>query len=482
MTDSLCITVALIASALTVCFISLRRTGKCLQQARNEKEDILSEELRMFDFLHQLGEVTGRDARNRQLYKEIVEGFNKVLRADGGALYLLSEDEQSLIPQYMSPNCPALIGLPEDVKERSKIDARVLESHLRLAKVSVNEGVLGAAMLTGEPLLIENVKSHESFREATVNYDEEITALLSPLKYGGRNLGVVAIVRNLDNRIGAFTDNDFQVFRTVSEQSAFAMGNALIHSELVEKRKLEAEVRTASEVQNILLPSRDPDIPGFRVCGKNTPARMISGDYFDYIDLGNESTGIVIADVTGKGVPAGLLMVMCRSVMRLIAKAVKTPSAALALLNRQLFPDVREDMFVSLAYVILKHGEGGITLSRAGHDAPLMFHAKTGDVDTIKPPGLAIGIDEGEVFERVTKEISLTMERGDCLLLYTDGVCEAVNTQEEEYGKQRLIDIFHKMAPRGAEAVVESIQASVMAFAGEEPQMDDITLIVIEKC
>ncbi len=473
--------VVLVAVLLLVCLIALRKTGRRLEQTQKEKDDILSEELRMFDFLHHLGEVIGKDVSHRQLYKEIVEGFTKVLSADGGALYLLSEDEQSLTPQFISSDCPPLVGVPVEIKNRAKYDPRTLESHLRLAKVSVDEGVLGAVMSAGESLLLPNVKDHDAFRDAFVSYEEEIAALLAPLKYGGRDLGVVAIVRRRDRQSRPFTANDFEVFCSAAEQSAFAMGNALIHRELVEKRKLEDEVRTASEVQHVLLPSGEPNIPGYRVCGKNTPARMISGDYFDYIDLGNDQSGIVIADVTGKGVPAGLLMVMCRSVLRLVAKTAHTPSGVLALVNRHLFPDVREDMFVSLAYVVLQHGEGDLTLSRAGHDAPMMFRSKTGEVETIKPPGLAIGIDEGEVFERVTKDLSLHMESGDCLLLYTDGVCEAVNSQEDEFGKAKLVEVFQETAPSGAEAVVEAIQQAVVSFAGEEPQMDDITLIVIEK-
>jgi len=435
----------------------------------------------MFDFLHHLGEVIEKDVSHRQLYKEIVEGFTKVLSADGGVLYLLSEDQKSLIPQYISPECPPLIGVPVEIKDRAKRDRRALESHLRLAKAPVDEGVLGAVLTAGEAQLIGSVKDHESFRDAFVSYDEEVTALLAPLKYGGRDLGVVALVRKDGLSAEEFTSNDFEVFRSASEQSAFAMGNAMIHRELVEKRKLEDEVRTASEVQHVLLPSEEPRIPGYRVFGKNTPARMISGDYFDYIDLEDKSTGIVIADVTGKGVPAGLLMVMCRSVLRLTAKAAKAPSQALALVNRHLFPDVREDMFVSLAYVVLQHGTGNLCLSRAGHDAPLMYRAKTGEIETIKPPGLAIGIDEGEVFERVTKDLDLSMESGDCLLLYTDGVCEAVDVEEDEFGKERLNKVFLASAPKGAEAVIEAVQSSVVAFAGDEPQMDDITLIAIEK-
>lgn len=471
--------VAVAATLFVVCLLSLRRVGLLLQQTQKEKDDILKEEMRMFDFLHQLGEAIEKDITRNQLNKEIVEGFSNVLNADGGALYLLSDDRKNLQPKYISPDCPPLVGVPVEIRNRAQKDPRALDSYMRLAKVSVDEGVLGATLAAGESLHIPNVKNHDAFRDDFVRYDEDVSALLSPLRYGGRDLGVVAVVKR--NQGVGFSENDFEVFRSVSDQSAFAMGNAMIHQELTEKRKLDDEIRTARDVQNVLLPSSDPVIPGYRVCGSNTPARMISGDYFDYIKLQKGYSGVVIADVTGKGVPAGLLMAMCRSVLRLTSQNTLSPSEALVQVNRNLFPDVREDMFVSLAYVVLEHGSGDLCLSRAGHDAPMMFRSNLRKIESIKPPGLALGIDEGDVFERVTKDLPLQMESGDCLLLYTDGVCEAVDKDDNEFGSSRLEGEFLKSAPMGAEAVVESIRQAVSSFAGDLPQMDDITVIAIEK-
>ena len=471
--------VAVSAILFVACLLALRKVGILLHQTQKEKEEILGEEMRMFDFLHHLGESIEKDITSRQLNKEIVEGFSKVLGADGGCLYLLSEDRKNLVPKYISPDCPPLVGVPVEILHRAKRDPRAMESYVRLTKVGVGEGVLGATLATGECLHVPHVKDHESFRDDFVRYEEDVSALLSPLKHGGRDLGVVAVVKR--SLYGKFSRNDFEVFRSVSDQSAFAMGNAMIHQELSEKRKLDDEIRTAREVQNVLLPSKAPNVQGYRISGSNTPARIISGDYFDYIKLADGRSGIVIADVTGKGVPAGLLMAMCRSVLRVSAQNTSSPSEALAQVNRHLFPDVREDMFVSLAYVILDAGSGDLCMSRAGHDAPLMFRSNTRSVEWIKPPGLAIGIDEGDVFERVTKDLPLHMESGDCLLLYTDGVCEAVDKNDHEFGSKRLEDEFLKSAPMGAEAVVSSIREAVSSFAGDLPQMDDITLIAIEK-
>ncbi|NWK57315.1 SpoIIE family protein phosphatase [Verrucomicrobiaceae bacterium N1E253] len=471
--------IAIAALLFVICLLALRKTALRLEAIKKEKEEILGEEMRMFDFLHHLGLAIERDITRNQLHKEIVDGFSKVLNADGGGLYLLSDDRKSLLPKYISKDCPPLVGVPVEIRHRAQKDPRAMDSYVRLTKVSVDEGVLGAALATGECMHVSNVKNHEAFRDAFVRYDEDVSALLSPLKHGGRDLGVVAVVRRLEH--GGFSQNDFEVFRSVSEQSAFAMGNAMIHQELAEKRKLDDEIRTARDVQHVLLPSKEPKISGYRVSGSNTPARMISGDYFDYIDLPNDRAGIVIADVTGKGVPAGLLMAMCRSVLRMTSQNTSSPAEALAQVNRNLFPDVREDMFVSLAYVILDKTSGNVCMARAGHDAPLMFRSNIRNIEVIKPPGLAIGIDEGAVFERVTKDLSLQMESGDCLLLYTDGVCEAVDKHENEFGADRLESEFMKSAPMGAEAVVDSIKQAVSSFAGAEPQMDDITVIAIEK-
>ena len=477
--DTVSEVVAVGAVLLVVCLLILRKVELRLSQTQKEKDEILGEEMRMFDFLHRLGASIEGDICQDQLHREIVHGFVEVLEADGGALYLLRDDGKNLIPKYISPQCPPLVGIPVEIKQRSKKDCRSMASYVRLAKVAADEGILGETLAVGKCIHVPNVKNHPSFRDGFVCYDEDVAALLSPLKYGGGDLGVVAVVKN--RKSGGFSKNDFEVFRTVAEQSAFAMGNAMVHQELAEKRKIDDELKNAREVQKILLPSSEPNISGYRVSGSNTPAQMISGDYYDYIELDHDRTGIVIADVTGKGVPAGLLMSMCRSVLRLSAQNNESPSKVLAQVNRHLFPDVREDMFVSLAYVVIENGTGNLILSRAGHDAPLMFRSNQRKIEQIKPPGLAIGVDEGNVFERVTKDLSLRMESGDCLLLYTDGVCEAVDKEDNEFGADRLENEFLKAAPMGAEEVVRSIRKAVADFVGDLPQMDDITLIAVEK-
>lgn len=459
--------------------VILRHWAERLRKMKERLRTFESEEQRMFAFLHDLGSAIESDTTVKPLSRMIVEGIDKVVTARGGAIYFLTEDRQHLLPAYVSEQCPPLVGVPMEIRKRAERDARALESHLRLARVGIDEGILGHCLTMGEAVRVPDVKNHESMRDAFTHYEGDVSALLAPLRHAGKDLGVLAVARRKED--GPFSGNDFAVFRSVAEQSAFAIGNANVHREAHEKRAFETELQTARDVQRVLLPQADPVVPGYRLSGTNLPARIISGDYYDYVQSGEDRHGIAIADVSGKGVAAGLLMAMCRSVLRSVATGEESPSKALAAVNRQLFPDIREDMFISMTYLILNGADGGLTISRAGHDPVLWFHRRTGTVEIVKPPGLALGIDAGDVFERVTRDHEIRMESADCLLLFTDGVKEAVDGTEEEFGTERLCEVFRSSAALGAEEVVAAVQRELKNFTGESRQMDDITLVAIEK-
>ena len=479
MQDPATILLIICAVVVPILGLALRNQRRKAKVARKRFIDIEGEEQRMFTFLHDLGVAIENEPSPTLLSRIIVDGIDKVVSARGGAIYFVSAEGDFLNPSYLSDECPPLIGIPEEIRKKAERDPRALESHLRLSRVGLNQGILGHCLSVGEPIHVEDLKSHPSFSSAFSHYKADVSALLSPLRHANKDLGVLVVARRHSD--GGFTENDFAVFRSAAEQSSFAIGNARIHREANEKRAIESELKNAREVQRILLPQQDPVVPGFRISGTNLPARMISGDYYDYIDLQNQKLGIAIADVSGKGVPAGLLMAMCRSVLRSVAAGETSPSLALVAVNRQLFPDIREDMFISMAYSILDATTGRLTLSRAGHEPALHFHKETDRVEMLRSPGLALGIDSGSVFERVTRDQEVILKSGDCVLFYTDGVKEAQDQNEEEFGMGRMCEAFRLAAPLGAEAVLAKMQDELKKFSGDGPQMDDITLVVIEK-
>lgn len=476
MNDPSIILLTLFAFAVLLLVFALRNQRSKVKIVRKKFTDLEREELRMFTFLHDLGLAIENEPSPSLLSRIIVDGIDKVVSARGGAIYFINAENDFLIPSYLSEECPSFIKIPEEIRIKAELDPRALESHLRLSRTAVDEGILGHCLSEGEAIHVEDLKNHPS---SLGSYSEDVSALIAPLRYANKDLGVLVVARS--HADGHFTANDFAVFRSAAEQSSFAIGNARIHREANEKRALEIELKNAREVQRILLPQQDPVIPGFRISGTNLPARIISGDYYDYINLGDEKVGIVIADVSGKGVPAGLLMAMCRSALRSVATGETSPSTVMAAVNRQLFPDIREDMFISMAYGILDAKNEKLTLSRAGHEPALLFRRASGDVELLRSPGLALGIDSGVVFERVTQDQEILLTSGDCVLLYTDGVKEALDDLEEEFGMERMREAFRQAAPQGAEAVLDRMQAELKQFTGEGPQFDDITLVAIEK-
>jgi len=463
---------------LSVCFCLVHRSQqKQIEFLKKAREKIQLEESRVFDFLHGLGEALSGDASPGELHRIIVENAIRILDAHGGALYLMARDAAALYPSYISKDCPPLLEIPPHVLAQGESNPSALQSYLRLHAIEPGEGVLGAVWRDKEPLLLAGQDSRlAALRTSSL---KTVSAMFSPLLYGSENLGVLAVANGPMST--NFSNSDFAVFKAIVEQSAFALYNAFIYAEASEKKRMDADLLVAQEIQRILLPSSAPESRGFQINGLNVPARQVSGDYFDYIRVDEGRVGVAIADVSGKGVPASLIMAMCRSVLR--SQAARNHSAADVLhkVNRQIYDDMKEDMFISMAYVILEDDENKITLCRAGHDAPLLYSAKDQTVSRLNPPGMALGIDSGDVFDRVTRDFSVALEPNDCLILYTDGVTEALDRKGLEFGTKRMVQSILASAGEGAPGIVKRVTEDLRDFVGAYPQNDDITLIVIRK-
>ena len=455
----------------------LRRRGlKLIRGLEQEKEELLTEESRMFSFLHELGQNLAHDRGLRRLHEDIINGVARVVGADSSALYLLDRTGAALVPAALTKNCPAVIELPERLLGESTAS---LHSYLQLTAAPVGEGLVGRCFSTQLPVNTGPLVLGRHWSGRLASSQAGMSVMVAPVTTGSRRLGVLAAVQDAGKE--PFTLHEFEVFRSAAEQCAFALASAMTQQEAMDKRRIEEELRSASEVQRILLPDKAPELGDYHIAATNTAAKVMSGDYYDFIVLDEDHAGIVIADVSGKGFPASLVMATCRALVRGLAQHELSPTVTLSRVNRQLWGDVREDMFISLAYCVLDRRSPRVVLSRAGHDAPLLYAHATGAVTILKPPGLALGVDSGKVFERVTRDFDFEMQSGDCLLLYTDGVNEAANDEGDEFGLERLMETFRLAAPDGAQAVLDAFQRAVSEFAGSQPQSDDITIIAVQK-
>ncbi len=427
----------LLVASLVGWLLTYQRQRWRIRRLERSNEEIQVEENLVFDFLHGLGEAFRDVIRPHDLHRLIVESSVRILDAHGGALYMADRTGTRLKPAFLSKGCPPLVEVPDRILQQAASTPVALDSYLRSHPVNAGEGLLGRAWKSGEALHLanlEHVPELANLRETALG---TASVMVTPLLYGRQNMGVLAVANGPMS--APFSASDFVVFKSISEQSAFALYNAIIYSEANEKKRLDHDLQIARDIQRILLPSQPPPIDGFDIAGINIPARQVSGDYFDYIKVDDDRLGVVIADVSGKGVPASLIMAICRSVLRAEARLGQSPAEVLRKVNRQLYPDIKEDMFISMAYVILDHKNNHVTLSRGGHDAPLLYRAATGEVEVLKPPGMALGIDNGDVFDRITGDLSVPLERDDCLVLYTDGVTEMLDANGDEFGPERMV-------------------------------------------
>src|SRR6202162_1160405 len=469
----------LLVACLAAWVFTLLRQRRSIRRLERSQEEMQIEETLVFDFLHGLGEAFSETIRPADLHRLIVEGATRVLDAQGGALYLTDRTGTKLVPTFISKGCPPLVDVPPHILQQAAGTPVALESFLRLHNVETGEGLLGRVWQTATPLCLNEFSETPELAKLRDSSLGANSVMVAPLLYAKQNMGVLALA---NSRMGTpFSQNDFVVFKSITEQSAFALYNAIVYSEANEKKRLDHDLEIARDIQRILLPAEAPKVNGFEISGMNIPARQVSGDYFDYIKVDDERLGVAIADVSGKGVPASLIMAICRSVLRSQAMGNPSPADVLQKVNRQLYPDIKEDMFISMAYLVLDHVRGGVTLARAGHDAPLLYQRASRTVTPLKPPGMVVGIDSGNVFDRITGDFPVPLERDDCLVLYTDGATEALDHDGNEFGVERTIQSVRASAANGAQAIIARMIDDLRNFVGSQPQNDDITLISIRK-
>ena len=455
------------------------RQARRIRILERSKEEIQVEETLVFDFLHGLGEAFTETIRPHDLHRLIVEGATRILDAHGGALYMADRTGTKLTPAFISKGCPPLVDVPPHILQQAASAPVALESYMRLHPVALGDGVIGRVWQTGEAVCLNEFSEVPELAKLRGTSFGTASVMIASLLYGKQNMGVLALGNGPMD--APFSQSDFVVFKSIAEQSAFALYNAIIYSEANEKKRLDHDLEIARDIQRVLLPAEPPSVNGFEISGINVPARQVSGDYFDYIKVDEERLGVAIADVSGKGVPASLIMAICRSVLRSQAAQNPSPADVLKKVNRQLYPDIKEDMFISMAYLILDHVHNGVTLARAGHDAPLLYKRSSQSVTPVKPPGMVVGIDSGNVFDRITGDFPIRLERDDCLVLYTDGVTEALDADGNEFGVERTMQSVRASAGHGAPAIITRLIDDLRNFVGSHPQNDDITLIAIRK-
>ena len=259
---------------------------------------------------------------------------------------------------------------------------------------------------------------------------------------------------------------------TLATEAAVAIENARLYRETLEKARMEQELRIAAEIQQALLPEPRRKGAFFEAVGQSVPCRSIGGDFFDYVDLPDGAFGFAVGDVAGKGAPAALLTAVLQGVFASQASSGSSPSETLSRVNIALIRRAIESRFATALYAVITPG-GAVTYCNAGHNPPMVF-GRNG-VERLDKGGLILGLFERATFEEGT----LTLETGDLLVAFSDGVTEALSLDGEEYGEQRLLDCVQANREKSPPEVLDSIFASVREFTAGAVQSDDVTALVL---
>jgi serine phosphatase RsbU (regulator of sigma subunit) len=249
---------------------------------------------------------------------------------------------------------------------------------------------------------------------------------------------------------------------------------------LVEQEKAEYELSIAREVQRQLLPAEAPTIMGYDSAAFYQGAKAVSGDYFDFIPLGNGLWGFIIADVSGKGIPGSMVMAVTRTIVRLVANKHQNRAAeTLKETNRLISKQIKRGMFVTAFYAILDENTGSVTYASAGHNPMVIFRARTGAHELATGKGIALGFNEGPLFDKTIQEQTTVLGPGDTMLLYTDGFPEAMNAANEEFGEENFYQVIAQNGRLDARGQLAKLVEAIAAHRGDAEQSDDLTIIAV---
>jgi sigma-B regulation protein RsbU (phosphoserine phosphatase) len=338
----------------------------------------------------------------------------------------------------------------------------------------LDEQITGWMQSHAEPLLINDLRNDARFRFPHHGESSIRNLLCVPLRLHGRLLGMLSVFNKRHGE--TFTDADLRLLLIIASQSAQVIENARLYEEEAALNRMERELETARDIQLGLLPSQPPQIPGYEVAARSEPANLVGGDYFDYLPLSEERMGLCVGDVSGKGLPASLLMANLQATIRGQKQAQHAVAARVGDFNELLFQSLSSEKFVTLFYGLLDVARHELHYCSAGHNPALLFSAAT-DPRRLEVGGLVLGVLPTFTYEQE----AVALSAGDLVLVYSDGINEAVNPQGEEFGEERLCRLIQKHRQEPAQKVVEHIFRAVEQFSASARQMDDMTVMVIRR-
>ena len=419
--------------------------------------DMLRDEVRRLrravdelSILNELAQSIGASFNAEEIMQIIIRRSQRAVNADQGVITLVDNEPQSM-----------------------KTLIRTMVKSADAPEYHLHQALLGWMHLNKKPLVVDDPQ-HDS-RFGGVQWDKGIRSVLCvPLMVKSELRGVLALYNKKDGE--AFTADDQRLAAIIAAQSAQVIENA----RLIEKEKmyitLQQEVGLAATIQRDLLPQSTPELPGYDICARTIPAQSVGGDYFDFIPKGDGRVALCLGDVSGKGLPASLLMANLQATLRGQTLVSQLPSECLRRSNILLLQSTSPDKFATVFYGILDGTQHTMHYANAGHDWPLLI-AEDGGIRRLATGGPVLGVFEEASYE----DECIPLQPGDLLVIQTDGISEALNVHQEQFGDEQLKNLLLERRDRSAEDIVDTVIREVKKHAGASLQSDDITIMVVKR-
>ena len=383
----------------------------------------------------------------------ILDHATKNLNAARGTIYLVDERTQEIWSKVVKGTGLIEIRLP------------------------IGTGISGTVAKTGKTINVKDASKDKRFYSA---FDAKSgfhtkTMLCRPMR--NRNGAIIGVFQIINKKRGAFNRNDEFFLDAFSEHASLALENARLHQANLEHARVDKEIQIAAEMQQQLFPKNIIQIPSYELSATVQPCASIGGDSYDIIPLKDGKFAVTIADVTGKGIPAALLVSTLHALLRVFIQYQMELVELVRRLNTLVYNNSPIDRFITFFIMIFDPVNHTFTYVNAGHNPPYLFRKNRNDIDELKASGLPLGMVEEQQYEAH----QIDLQQSDTLVLYTDGVTEAANKKFRQYGEEKLRKCVLKNLDMTADAIKECIVKNVRGFVGNYPMSDDLTLLVLKR-
>ncbi len=424
-------------------------------------KDAAAHGLTTIDKLRMLLDVTKKISRSldrQEVLNLVMDTLDSVIPYDAAGIFLIECVDQEEVAEGEE-----LCRFKSEAVRGYDVD-ELYDLHLKLG-----EGLLGTVAVSGKPIISNDVRSNPVYVNAR---DRTRSEMVAPIISNDEVIGCFDLE---SDELNAYSDDDLEVLMLLASQVAIIIEKVELHEQLIEKKRLEAQLEVARQVQLELLPPNDPALARFDISAYNFPTEEVSGDYYDWVRIYEDQIGIVIADVSGKGVPAAILMAFLRASLRAASHIGYATHISMAKVNYLLWESIERNQFVTAFYGILDASNRTLSFSNAGHNWPLLVKAN-GDTSFIDSGEQPLGMFQQTRYH----EYHVVFEPGDVFVLYTDGATEAESPAGEEFGRDRLVEAVRASLDKPAREMIATIQMSVLEWTASAGANDDVTFFVIK--